>query len=160
MRKKSILLVSSALLASTLAGCGGQSSSAVTSGGGGLPVIGNAYVVTFNFNDGSSRPMKKEVAKGTSLEKGPTPVREGYDFMGWYTALDRRGLKWRGQPQWQIHRCLRQGLHQRPDLEELRRQQPELRWRLLGGLHRKRGERLQQLHGPLPRGYLRRLQIL
>ncbi|MBO5529410.1 MAG: InlB B-repeat-containing protein, partial [Bacilli bacterium] len=88
MRKKSILLVSSALLASTLAGCGGQSSSAVTSGGGGLPVIGNAYVVTFNFNDGSSRPMKKEVAKGTSLEKGPTPVREGYDFMGWYTALE------------------------------------------------------------------------
>lgn len=83
MRKKSILMVSSALLLTTLAGCGNQGGN--SSGGGTTPA--DVYVITFNFNDEVSRPMKKEVAKGSSLEKAPTPLREGYDFSGWYTAL-------------------------------------------------------------------------
>ena len=80
MRKKTLLLVASGLVIGSLASCGGPTSS---SGGGGA--LADTWVVTFNFNDSSSRPYKKEVEKGKAIDKAPVPVREGYDFSGWYT---------------------------------------------------------------------------
>ena len=83
MRKKSLLFASALLL--SLASCGGQSSS---SGGGSGGDDAEYYVVTFEFNDSSSRPYKKEVEKGTSIDAAPLPEREGYEFLGWYRSLD------------------------------------------------------------------------
>ncbi|MCR5078970.1 MAG: InlB B-repeat-containing protein [Bacilli bacterium] len=82
MRNKSFVFAASLSLLLGLTSCGGGSTTSITSG----EVIGDYYVVTFNFNDSSSRPYSLEVEKGKALEKAPTPsAREGYEFSGWYT---------------------------------------------------------------------------
>ncbi len=85
MRKKTFIFASSLTLVLGLVSCGGlaDSSSSVISGG---EIDSEYYVVTFNFNDSSSRPYSLEVEKGKALEEGPTPsARVGYEFAGWYT---------------------------------------------------------------------------
>ncbi len=41
--------------------------------------------VTFEFEDGQSETKKYEIPLGTKLGEVPTPVREGYEFLGWFT---------------------------------------------------------------------------
>ena len=79
MKKKSLILfVALASLSASIVSC--------TSGGGKSQVSGDYYSLTFNFSDGNSRPYKKDVEKGQSLESVPSPKREGYQFDGWYTS--------------------------------------------------------------------------
>ncbi|MCR5490530.1 MAG: InlB B-repeat-containing protein [Bacilli bacterium] len=80
MRNRFLLLTTSLALIAGLASC--DSGSSDNSG----QVNADCFVVTFNFNDSSSRPYKFEVDKGSALSEAPTPAREGYDFIGWYTA--------------------------------------------------------------------------
>ena len=46
----------------------------------------NTYKVTFNPNGGSVSPTGKTVTYGEPYGTLPTPQREGYGFLGWYTA--------------------------------------------------------------------------
>lgn len=56
-----------------------------TNGGGG----GAKYTVTFDFNDGNSRPLLKKVIKESAVEEAPsTPLATGYSFTGWFTAKE------------------------------------------------------------------------
>ncbi|MDY6391518.1 MAG: InlB B-repeat-containing protein [Bacilli bacterium] len=80
MRKRNLLLVSSVLGLTACAGGGGTSGSYTPSG--------DYYTITFDFADSSSRPYKKEVAKGSALDSAPNPARTGYDFSGWYTLSE------------------------------------------------------------------------
>ncbi|NLT15925.1 MAG: leucine-rich repeat protein [Clostridiales bacterium] len=49
----------------------------------------NAHTITFLPNFGSVSPSSIEVSYGTSyFSLLPTPVREGHEFLGWYTDLD------------------------------------------------------------------------
>jgi len=88
MRNRPILLLISLLSVGTLFGCGVSPSSSGGGGTSGEVVIGDYYTITFNYNDSSSRPFKKEVEKGSPLDSTPNPIREGYQFDGWYTALE------------------------------------------------------------------------
>lgn len=46
-------------------------------------------VLTFDFNDGESRPYKLEVEKGKKVEKAiDTPLRTGYTFTDWYSEKE------------------------------------------------------------------------
>ncbi|MBR4881009.1 MAG: InlB B-repeat-containing protein, partial [Clostridia bacterium] len=44
------------------------------------------YTVNFNANGGAVKTASKTVIAGQKMGSLPTPVREGYDFDGWYTA--------------------------------------------------------------------------
>ncbi len=44
--------------------------------------------VTFNYNDGRSRPLGIVAEEGSSVDKPATPVRKGYTFENWYTEKD------------------------------------------------------------------------
>ncbi len=44
--------------------------------------------VTLNANGGECEQVKKYAVKGESYGSFPTPVRDGYEFTGWYTAAD------------------------------------------------------------------------
>ena len=46
-------------------------------------MINQTYTVTFNSNGGTVITSKK-VKKGKTLNKPDTPIREGYEFIGWY----------------------------------------------------------------------------
>ena len=46
----------------------------------------NTYKVTFNPNGGAVSPTSKTVTYGEPYGTLPTPQREGYGFLGWYTA--------------------------------------------------------------------------
>ena len=48
----------------------------------------NQYVVTFDPNGGTVDVASKNVAYGSAYSELPTPVRDRYDFTGWYTALE------------------------------------------------------------------------
>ena len=50
--------------------------------------IGNSYTVTFDPNGGEVSPTEREIIRGKSIEKLPTPTREGYGFAGWYTKAE------------------------------------------------------------------------
>ena len=43
--------------------------------------------ITFNPNGGTVDPTSKEVITGTRVKELPIPVKEGYDFNGWYTGV-------------------------------------------------------------------------
>lgn len=45
-----------------------------------------AYEVVFDANGGTVTATSKNVIKGESYGRLPTPVREGYDFAGWFTG--------------------------------------------------------------------------
>ena len=45
-------------------------------------------VVTFDANGGSVSPSSKEVTNGGTYGELPAPVRNGYVFDGWYTAVE------------------------------------------------------------------------
>jgi uncharacterized repeat protein (TIGR02543 family) len=45
-------------------------------------------VITFNYNDNSSRPYYAYTEKNSSVTEPTTPTREGYQFEGWYTAQE------------------------------------------------------------------------
>ena len=47
----------------------------------------NTYTVTFDPNGGTVTPTSKTVTYGGTYGDLPAPVRDGYDFIGWYTAL-------------------------------------------------------------------------
>lgn len=44
------------------------------------------YTVTLNANGGTVTPNTLTVEEGTAIGMLPTPTREGYVFLGWYTA--------------------------------------------------------------------------
>ena len=46
------------------------------------------YTVTFNPNGGSVSQESKTVVYGSVYGELPTPIREGYIFMGWFSAVD------------------------------------------------------------------------
>ena len=46
----------------------------------------NTYTVTFNATGGSVSPTSKSVTYDSTYETLPTPTKEGYEFLGWYTA--------------------------------------------------------------------------
>lgn len=48
--------------------------------------VSDKYTITFNYNDETSWPSRKFVNKGESSEACATPVRAGYDFVGWATS--------------------------------------------------------------------------
>lgn len=50
-----------------------------------LKVEAPKRTVTFEFEDGQSETKKYEIPLGTKLGEVPTPVREGYEFLGWFT---------------------------------------------------------------------------
>ncbi|MDR2647837.1 MAG: InlB B-repeat-containing protein, partial [Oscillospiraceae bacterium] len=45
-------------------------------------------VVIFDPSDGTVDPAKKVVTFGVGYGELPTPIKAGYDFLGWYTAKD------------------------------------------------------------------------
>lgn len=47
---------------------------------------GKRYTITFDANGGSVGTPSKDVYYGSTYGELPTPVREGYDFVGWYTS--------------------------------------------------------------------------
>ena len=47
---------------------------------------GKSYTVTFNANGGTVSPESKTVNYGSSYGSLPTPTRDGYAFLGWYTS--------------------------------------------------------------------------
>ena len=47
---------------------------------------GKSYTVTFNANGGTVSPESKTVNYGSSYGSLPTPTRNGYTFLGWYTS--------------------------------------------------------------------------
>ena len=49
------------------------------------------YTVTFNANGGSVSPELRQVNAGDPIGTLPTPMRSGYDFLGWYTATVANG---------------------------------------------------------------------
>ena len=48
------------------------------------------YIVTFNANGGSVSPTTKTVTVGSTYGDLPTPTREGYTFVGWFTGSAAR----------------------------------------------------------------------
>ena len=44
------------------------------------------YTVTFNANGGTVKPESKSVTYTEVYGELPTPTRQGYDFLGWFTA--------------------------------------------------------------------------
>lgn len=48
----------------------------------------NVVVVTFQANGGTVDPSNRELVKGTTYGGLPLPTRNGYSFVGWYTAAD------------------------------------------------------------------------
>lgn len=42
--------------------------------------------ITFNGNKGNVSPTSKTLASGSEIGRLPSPKREGYSFVGWYTA--------------------------------------------------------------------------
>lgn len=52
------------------------------------PSTSDTYTITFNYNDASSWPSKKFVNKGESSDACTTPVRAGYNFVGWATSAN------------------------------------------------------------------------
>ncbi|MDE7246188.1 MAG: leucine-rich repeat protein, partial [Oscillospiraceae bacterium] len=46
------------------------------------------FTVTFDAAGGTVSPKTKTVTKGMSYGSLPVPVREGYDFDGWYTEME------------------------------------------------------------------------
>ena len=44
------------------------------------------YTITFNANGGTVITKSKQVAKGDKYGKLPTPTRDGYRFVGWFTS--------------------------------------------------------------------------
>lgn len=51
----------------------------------------NTYTVTFNANEGAVTPAEKTVTYDSTYgnsEELPTPTREGYEFVGWFTQSD------------------------------------------------------------------------
>ena len=47
-----------------------------------------SYIVTLNANGGAVKPASTTVTNGDAYGELPTPVRTGYAFDGWYTAID------------------------------------------------------------------------
>lgn len=47
---------------------------------------GATYTVTFNANGGSCATASKNVTYGAAYGELPVPTRNGYSFLGWYTA--------------------------------------------------------------------------
>lgn len=50
------------------------------------------YTVTFNANGGTASESSRKVAQGSTIGTLPTCTRNGYEFGGWFTALEG-GLK-------------------------------------------------------------------
>lgn len=46
----------------------------------------NTYTVTFDANGGVCDTVSKEVTYDSTYGELPTPTRDGYTFLGWYTA--------------------------------------------------------------------------
>ena len=44
------------------------------------------YTVTFDANGGTVKPASKSVSYDGTYGELPTPTRQGYDFLGWFTA--------------------------------------------------------------------------
>ncbi len=59
-----------------------------SSGGGGdyIPPSTTHYTVTFDANGGTTSTSYAKVASGSPIGTLPTATREGYTFLGWYTA--------------------------------------------------------------------------
>ena len=55
------------------------------SGGGNTPTPTTSYTVTFNANGGSGGTTRS-VASGSAIGTLPTPTRNGYAFLGWFTS--------------------------------------------------------------------------
>ncbi len=47
--------------------------------------IANVHIVTFNANGGNCTEVNREVDSGTIIGELPVPVRDGFDFLGWFT---------------------------------------------------------------------------
>ena len=45
----------------------------------------NTYNVTFEANEGTVEPKPRTVTYGSTYGELPTPTREGYEFVGWFT---------------------------------------------------------------------------
>ncbi len=50
--------------------------------------IPNSYTLTFDYNGGSGAEESMSVTFMSPYGSLPTPVKSGYTFMGWYTALE------------------------------------------------------------------------
>ena len=46
----------------------------------------NQYTITFNAMGGNVSPTSKTVTKGGTYGALPTPTRDGYEFIGWFTS--------------------------------------------------------------------------
>ena len=46
----------------------------------------NEYTISFDANGGSVSPSSKKVKKGEKYGNLPTPTRDGYRFIGWFTS--------------------------------------------------------------------------
>ena len=44
--------------------------------------------VKFDYNDGVSRPLTLSVGEGESVSAPADPLRNGYDFVKWYTEAE------------------------------------------------------------------------
>ena len=56
---------------------------------GGLVLSSGVYKITFNANGGTVTPATAITdASGKLITTLPTPIRDGYTFNGWYTAVD------------------------------------------------------------------------
>lgn len=82
MKRKWTKVVISSALASMMTFACFASSCVVT------PSTSDKYTITFNYNDASSWPSRKFVNKGESSDACTTPVRAGYNFVGWATSAN------------------------------------------------------------------------
>ena len=48
--------------------------------------LGLKIIITFNPNQGTVNEPSREISRGTAIGPLPTPIRSGYDFVGWFTA--------------------------------------------------------------------------
>ena len=56
--------------------------------GGGTAYVETGTTVTFDYNDGTSRPLALVVEEGGSVNKPADPLREGFSFDGWKTSKE------------------------------------------------------------------------
>ncbi len=55
--------------------------------------IANQYTITFQTNGGTTSTANKTVTYNSTYGTLPTPTRNGYEFLGWYTTSSSGGTK-------------------------------------------------------------------
>ena len=53
-----------------------------------VTVTAPTFTLTYNYNDGTGKTSTKEIARGSSYGTLPTPTRDYYSLVGWFTSAN------------------------------------------------------------------------